>query len=84
MVELALNRVKYAAAVFGPIEVHGHSEMSPAWRELLKALAEVIPVVWIAGPRYVPSWLTATKIEDPPNQTGYPRANAVLVRQSSS
>jgi hypothetical protein len=63
MVELALGRIQHAAAVFGPIEVHGHSEMSPAWRELLKALAEVVPVVWVAGPRYVPSWLEATKVE---------------------
>lgn len=63
MVDLALKRIQHAAAVFGPIEVHGHSEMSPAWRELLKALAEVVPVVWIAGPRYVPPWLKATKIE---------------------
>jgi hypothetical protein len=63
MVDLALKRIQHAAAVFGPIEVHGHSEMSPAWRELLKALAEVVPVVWVAGPRYVPAWLENTKVE---------------------
>ncbi len=63
MVALALGRIQYAAAVLGPIEVHGHSEMSPAWRGLLKALAEVVPVAWIAGPRYVPSWLKGTKLE---------------------
>ena len=63
MVELALGHIHHAAAVLGPIEVHGHSEMSPAWRELLKALAEVVPVVWVAGPRYVPPWLKTTKVE---------------------
>lgn len=63
MVALALKHIQHAKAVLGPIEVHGHSEMSPAWRELLKALAEVVPVVWVAGPRYVPSWLKATKVE---------------------
>ena len=63
MVDLALKRIQHAAAVLGPIEVHGHSEMSPAWRELLKALAEVVSVVWLAGPRYVPPWLEATKVE---------------------
>jgi hypothetical protein len=63
MVDLALKHIQHAAAVLGPIEVHGHSEMSPAWRELLKALAEVVPVVWVAGPRYVPAWLENTKVE---------------------
>ena len=63
MVELALGRIQHAPAVLGPIEVHGHSEMSPAWRDLLKALAEVVPVTWVAGPRYVPAWLTETKVK---------------------
>ncbi len=63
MVELALVRIHHAPAVLGSIEVRGHSEMSPAWRGLLTALAEVVPVVWIAGPRYVPPWLKATKVE---------------------
>jgi|ERR1039458_9366771 hypothetical protein len=63
MVELALKRIQHTAAVLGPIEIHGHSEMSPAWRQLLKALAEIVPVTWVAGPRYVPSWLKAMKVE---------------------
>jgi PD-(D/E)XK nuclease superfamily len=63
MVELALGRIQHAPAVLGPIDVHGHSEMSPAWRGLLKALAEVVPVAWVAGPRYVPDWLNETKVK---------------------
>jgi hypothetical protein len=62
LVELALARVQHAKAVFGPIEVHGHSEMAPIWRPLLQALAEVVPVDWIAGPRDIPKWLETTKI----------------------
>ena len=57
LVELACKRVAYAKAVLGPVEIHGHSEMSPCWRPLLGKLAETLPVTWIAGPRHVPDWL---------------------------
>ena len=43
--------------MIGPVEIHGHSEMSPCWRPLLQALSEVVPVTWIAGSRHVPEWL---------------------------
>jgi hypothetical protein len=57
LVELACGRIRHAPAVIGPVEIHGHSEMSPCWRPLLAALATAVPVVWIAGSRSVPSWL---------------------------
>jgi hypothetical protein len=57
LVELACARIRFANAVIGPIEIHGHSEMSPCWRPLLHALSEVVPVTWIAGSRHVPEWL---------------------------
>src|SRR6202045_4909278 len=38
LVELACGRIRHAPAVIGPIEIHGHSEMSPCWRPLLAAL----------------------------------------------
>lgn len=63
LVELALRRIGHAPTVIGPLEVQGHSEMSPCWRPLLIALAESIPVSWIAGPRHVPDWLKRTKVE---------------------
>jgi hypothetical protein len=63
LVEAALERLKHAPAVIGPVEVHGHSEMPPCWRRLLLALAEIVPVVWVAGPRHVPEWLTGSGIE---------------------
>ena len=46
-------RLKHAAAMFGPIEIVGITELSPVWRPLLHALAGHVPVRWIAGPRPV-------------------------------
>ncbi|MBO0711550.1 MAG: PD-(D/E)XK nuclease family protein, partial [Acetobacteraceae bacterium] len=63
LAEAALGRLRHATRVVGPIEVHGHSEMAPCWRGLLARLAEIVPVVWVAVPRSVPNWLSATKIE---------------------
>ena len=44
LVELACKRIAYAKAALGPLEIHGHSEMSPCWRPLLGKLAETLPV----------------------------------------
>jgi hypothetical protein len=63
LVELACRRIRYAPAVLGPVEIHGHSEMSPCWRPLLAALTTTVPVVWVAGTRSTPSWLDAMKID---------------------
>jgi hypothetical protein len=43
--------------------------MSPVWRPLVAALATETEVLWIAGPRYVPSWvreLGIPVVEAPP------------------
>jgi RecB family exonuclease len=63
LVEGALERLRHAPAVLGPVEVHGHSEMPPCWRRLLLALAGIVPVTWVAGPRPVPKWLRDTKVQ---------------------
>jgi RecB family exonuclease len=63
LVELACGRIRHASAVIGPVEIHGHSEMSPCWRPLLAALATPVPVMWVAGSRSVPLWLDAMKID---------------------
>jgi hypothetical protein len=63
LVKLAIGRLTHAAAVVGPLEIRGHSEMSPCWRPLLKALTELVPVTWIAGPRNVPAWLRQTRVK---------------------
>ena len=57
LVTAALPRTSYARILFGRIAVQGRTEMSPVWRPLLAALAAEIDVHWIAGPRYVPSWV---------------------------
>ena len=53
----ALKRIHHAAAIFGPIEVHGHTEIAPVWRPLIIAIARVTKVSWMAGARHVPDWL---------------------------
>ena len=63
LVDLACARIAHAPAVLGPIEIHGHSEMPVCWRPLLRALADVVPVSWIAGPRSVPDWVHGKSIE---------------------
>jgi len=62
LVVKARARLEYAPAILGPIEVRGHSEMSLCCRPLLLALADIVPIGWIAGPRHVPAWLEGTKI----------------------
>jgi hypothetical protein len=63
LVQLAIGRICHADQVVGPMEIRGHSEMSPCWRELLSALTEAIPVTWVAGPRHVPAWLRETRVK---------------------
>jgi hypothetical protein len=70
LVELARARICFARTVLGPIEIQGHSEMSPCWRPLLHALAEVTPVTWVAGSRSVPTWIHNMSVEirtEPPS-----------------
>lgn len=62
LVAAALARVSHAPALFGRIEVHGHTEMAPVWRPMLTAIARVTEIVWIAEARYVPDWLPSTGI----------------------
>jgi hypothetical protein len=63
LANLALKRIHHAAAIFGPIEIHGHTEMAPVWRPLLIALAGVTKVSWMAGARHIPQWLEDSGIE---------------------
>jgi PD-(D/E)XK nuclease superfamily len=63
LVERALRRLEFAKSLFGPINVHGRTEMSPVWRPLLGALSSVTKVTWDAGPRFVPKWVTGLGID---------------------
>ena len=56
-------RLDHAAALFGPIEIVGITELSPVWRPLLHSIAHHVPVRWNAGPRSVPEWLDARVVE---------------------
>lgn len=58
LVREAINRIDKAPAIFGSIEIHGMTELSPCWRSLLLALKTVLPVSWNAGPRKTPAWLS--------------------------
>ncbi|MCP2001402.1 PD-(D/E)XK nuclease family protein [Nitrobacter winogradskyi] len=62
LVELASQRLELAKSVIGPVEIHGHSEMSPCWRPFLGLLTEVVPVKWVAEARHAPPWLAGTKV----------------------
>ena len=62
LVDTASERVCHARTLFGRIEIHGRTEMSPVWRPLLREIAQVTEVLWIAEARYVPSWLSSTRI----------------------
>lgn len=63
LVARATERLAHAPALFGSIDVVGHSELSPCWRELLFLLADTVAVRWHAGPRSVPNWLAGCAIE---------------------
>lgn len=62
LVTAALERVCHAPKLFGRIEVHGRTEMSPVWRPLLAGIARETEVVWVAEARRVPDWLSATGV----------------------
>ena len=62
LVNMGLQRLDHVPALFGPIDIVGITELSPAWRPLLHTIATRVPVRWIAGPRSVPQWLDGDAI----------------------
>jgi len=63
IVAAGLRRLDHAATLFGPMDIVGATELPPVWRPLLHAVAERVPVRWIAGPRPVPEWLDGDVVE---------------------
>lgn len=59
LISEAITHVKLAKAIFGAIEIHGRTEMSPVWRPLFEALAAETEIVWIAQARHIPEWVGA-------------------------
>lgn len=62
LVAAALGHVRHSRALFGRIEIRGHTEMSPVWRPLLAAMTQATDVIWIADARFVPDWLPSTAV----------------------
>ena len=58
LVAAASKRVQHSGAIFGRIEIHGRTEMSPVWRPLLSHIAEHTDVVWVGEAREIPGWLS--------------------------
>ncbi len=62
LVALASGRAEHARVIFGPIEIHGRTEMSPVWRPMLSRIAEHTEVVWVAESRQEPEWLSESSV----------------------
>lgn len=77
LVARATARLAHAPTLFGTIKFVGHSELSPCWRDLLFALAEIVPVRWSAGPRTVPDWLAGSVVEIVTAEAATPAVSAV-------
>ena len=73
----ALERAHYAPILFGRIEIHGRSELSPVWRKVLTRLSRETDVFWMAGARTTPDWLAGSDIEVKTLPAAKPRIRAV-------
>ena len=62
LVAAASQRVGHARSIFGRIEIHGRTEMSPVWRPLLSLIRRETDLVWVGEARKIPSWLPDTGI----------------------
>ena len=63
LLEAAMRRAGDARSVFGRIEIHGRTEMSPVWRRLLSLISRETDVVWVAEARETPDWLHDSGVE---------------------
>ncbi len=77
LVAAGLARLDHVAALFGPIEIVGITELSPVWRPLVHAIARRVPLRWNAGPRPVPDWLDGETVEIVRDETKSPDISAV-------
>ena len=57
LAQRAIERVRHAPRILGPVECRFLPDLAPVWRPLVLALSEVGPVTWDAGPRPVPAWV---------------------------
>ena len=73
----ALDRVALAPILFGRIEIHGRTELAPVWRDLLLELGRKTEVVWVAGARSTPTWLSGSAITIQTSEMTHPDLRAV-------
>ena len=60
--DLAVKRAHLSARIFGQITIKGMTNLHPVWQSLILTIAEHQPerkpVIWEAGPRGTPEWLS--------------------------
>ena len=61
--EAALERIAHAPAVLGSVDIDGLADVAPCWHGLLRALAPLVPMRWLAGVRAPPAWVASTAME---------------------
>ncbi len=74
--EKAARRARHAPSVFGRVEIHGRTEMSPVWRPLFSLIGRETEVVWVAGARRIPDWLDDLGIKTKHAEPANPSAKA--------
>ena len=77
LVAAASQRVGHTRSIFGRIEIHGRTEMSPVWRPLLSLIRRETDLVWVGEARETPSWLPNTGIAVETTPPSSPSVRAV-------
>ncbi len=77
LVAVASERVGHARSIFGRIEIHGRTEMSPVWRPLLSLIFRETDLVWVGEARKIPDWLSDGEIVVEITPTATPTVRAV-------
>src|SRR5262249_42048146 len=54
----ALERIKFASRLIGPLSIEGLSYLAPVWRPLIEALGKVVRVEWRAPRQVDASWFS--------------------------
>ena len=77
LAKAAFERVHFAPTLFGRIEIHGRTELPPVWRDLLLRLGTETDLVWVAGARLFPDWLSGSGITVHTTKPSQPEIRAV-------
>ena len=73
----ALDRIEHAPTVLGSVECRFLSDLSPCWQPLVIALAAKVTVTWNAGPRPVPEWVSAARLQVVTSSAATPEVHVV-------